>query len=139
MELLLNAVWAIISGLVIARLLEHRQRRFEPKQLLHLGALLCAALILFPSISVSDDIHSEPFIVEDSRLARHIAGAKSFAGAVPLIWLAIISSPILLATGHRQWWLISEFSETLLRPSPLLRDFLGRAPPAALTTPGVGC
>ena len=138
MELLLNTAWAVISGLVIAGLLQHRQRRFERKQFLHLGALLCAAVILFPSISVSDDIHSEPFIVEDSRLPRQIAGARVPGGVFTLLWLASISSLLLLAVGRRQWWLTTEISEDVLHTSPLLGNILGRAPPLALTRLGVG-
>jgi len=138
MELLLNAAWAVVSGLVIAGLLQHRQRRLERKLFLHLGVLLCAAVILFPSISVSDDIHSEPFIVEDSSLTRHIAAAKTPGGLVPLLWLASISSLLLLAAGRRQWRPTTEIPEHILQPSLLPGDILGRAPPLALTCLGVG-
>ena len=138
MELFLNAVWLVVCAMAVARLLRNRRSRFERKQLLHLGALLCAAVILFPSISVSDDIHSEPFIVEDSRSIRHIAGAKAPGGAVPLLWLGIASLLLLLAHGLRQSSLAIDTSSHLLQTSPLLRDLLGRAPPLALACRSAG-
>jgi hypothetical protein len=125
--------------MAVAGLLRSRRCRFERKQFLHLGALLCAAVILFPSVSVSDDIHSEPFIVEDSRSARHIAGAKAPGGAVPLLWLGIASLLLLLAHGLRQSSLAIDTSSHFLQTSPLLRDLLGRAPPPlALAYRGAG-
>ena len=132
MELFLNAVWVVVSAMAVAGLLRSRRSQFERKQFLHLGALLCAAVILFPSISVSDDIHSEPFIVEDARSIRHIAGAKAPGGGVPLLWLGTATLLLLLAHGLRQSWAAIDTSNHFLQTSPLLRDLLGRAPPPAL-------
>jgi len=138
MELFLNAVWVVVSAMAVAGLLHTRRCRFERKQFLHLGALFCAAVILFPSISVSDDIHSEPFIVEDSRSTRHVAGAKALGGVVPLLWLGSASLLLLLAPGHRQSWPAIDTSNDFLQTSPLLRELLGRAPPPALPHRGAG-
>jgi hypothetical protein len=138
MELFLNAVWVIVSAMAVAGLLQTRPRRFERKQWLHLGALLCAAIILFPSISVSDDIHSEPFIVEDSRSTRHVGGAKTPGGAVPLLCLGTASWLLLLARGNPQSWQVTDTANSFLQTSPLLRDLLGRAPPFALAHRGAG-
>ena len=138
MELFLNAVWVVVSAMAVTGLLRSRCSRFERKHFLHLGALLCAAVILFPSISVSDDIHSEPFIVEDSRSIRHIDGAKAPGGAVRPLWLGTASLLLLLAHGLRQSSLAIDTSSHFLQASPLLRDLLGRAPPLALACRGAG-
>jgi hypothetical protein len=133
MELLLNAVWAIACGTAIAGLLQSRERRSERTQLLHLGLLLCVAAILFPSISISDDIHNEPFIVEDSRSTKHIAGAKAPSTIAPLFWLGITSLLLLLCRGRLQSWAVIESRTLFLRTFPYLRDLFGRAPPLVLT------
>jgi hypothetical protein len=138
MELLLNAVWAVACGMAIAGLLQSRDCRSERTQLLHLGLLLCVATILFPSISVSDDIHNEPFIVEDSHSTKKIAGAKTPSTITPLFWLGITSFLLLLCRGRRQSWAVLESRTLLLQASPYLRDLFGRAPPLVLTYYGVG-
>ena len=137
MELLLNAVWAVVSAIAVVGLLRSRRCRFKRKQLLHLGALLCAAVLLFPSISVSDDIHSEPFIVEDSRSIRHTPGAKAPGGVAPLLWLRS-ASLLLMLPGRPQSWPAIDTSSHFLQTSPILRDVLGRAPPLALAYFGAG-
>jgi hypothetical protein len=138
MELLLNAVWAVACGMAIAGLLQSRERRSERTQLLHLGLLLCVAAILFPFISISDDIHNELFIIEDSRSTKHITGAKAPSTIAPLLWLGIASLLLLLGRGGRQSWAVIESCTLFLRTSPCLRSVLGRAPPLVLTFHGLG-
>ena len=65
MELLLNIVWALLAGTTISAFLSSAQAQ-RKQFLLALAALSCALLLLFPSISVSDDLHFHAFVTEDS-------------------------------------------------------------------------
>jgi hypothetical protein len=132
MELLLNAVWVAIWGTALALLFQSSGCGFDRKRFLRVGALLCAAVVLFPFISASDDIYSEPFIVEDSRSGKHVTGAKVPGGVVVLLWLASASLLLLFDLRRRQTVLSVNPTNPFLHASPLLKDLLGRAPPLAL-------
>jgi len=132
MELFLNAMWLAIWATALAVLLQSSRCEFDRKQFLRVGALLCAAVILFPFISASDDIHSEPFIVEDSRSGKHVTGAKAPSGIIVLLWLAGASLLLLFDPRRRQTVIPVNAPNHFLHASPLLRDLLGRAPPCAL-------
>lgn len=132
MELFLNAVWVGVWATALGLLLQSSGCQFDRKQFLRVGALLCAAVVLFPFISASDDIHSEPFIVEDSRSGKHVTGARTLSGIIVLLWLAGASLLLLFDTRHRQTLLPVNTSNHFLHTPPLLRDVLGRAPPCAL-------
>jgi hypothetical protein len=132
MELLLNAVWVAMWATALALPLQSSSSGFYRKRFLRVGALLCAAVVLFPFISASDDIHSEPFIIEDSRSGKHVTGAKVPGGSILLLWLASASLLLLFDLRRRQTLLPVNPSNHFLDASPLLRDLLGRAPPLAL-------
>lgn len=138
MELFLNAVWVAIWATAVALLFQSSGCRFDRKRFLRVGVLLCAAVVLFPFISASDDIHSEPFIVEDSRSGKHVTGAKVPGGSILLLWLASASLLLLFDLRRRQTLLPLNPSNHFLDASPLLRDLLGRAPPLALYLRGTG-
>ena len=132
MELLLNAVWVAIWATALALLFQSSGYGFDRKRFLRVGALLCAAIVLFPFISASDDIHSEPFIVEDSRSGKHVTGARAPGGIIVLLWLGSASLLLLFDHRRRRTLLSVNATNPFLHASPLLRDLLGRAPPLAL-------
>ncbi len=74
MELLLNLVWLVVACTALARWTRQRacgdaagRRRAWGLELFALG---CALVLLFPIISVSDDLQAEPAAVEANRGAR---------------------------------------------------------------------
>lgn len=125
MELLLNLVWAVVAGTAIATFLlsvPNRRKEF----LLAVCALCCALLLLFPTISVSDDLHFHAFVSEDSNPNKRLAGA----GLINIEHFATIFLVLgaLLACLFR---VIGLFRAAAV-PSPTLlieRPVLGRAPP----------
>jgi hypothetical protein len=134
MELFLNAAWVVVCAVGIIGL---GQRRSGWRlQKLFLGALFCAAVTLFPVISASDDIHSPPFMIEDSRSTKHLVSATS-AGATSVVLCFGRSGPALLFGGlARYCWPVIETSSSFLQSPLLIQDVLGRAPPVVRTTDG---
>ena|SRR5947207_12999533 len=132
MELVLNLVWFATATVVVADFV----RRAAPDRkgfLLALGALSCALLLLFPAVSISDDLHVDPFFAEDASATKRLTNATSHANPVPhSIWF--------------EFWLLAALFASLCRPGrfqpeqPVLSYFspdsnnfrLGRAPPAFL-------
>lgn len=71
MELFLNLVWvAIASGTLLTYLAERVTDR--KRSHLGLGALACALVFLLPAISITDDLHSDAFAVEDASLGKRL-------------------------------------------------------------------
>jgi len=132
MELILNLVWFAIATVAVADF----ARRAAPDRkrfLLALGALGCALLLLFPAVSISDDLHVPPFFAEDASATKRLANATSHANPVPhSIWFGCWLLAALFA-GLRQRGRFRPEQPVL---SYLSRDFnnfrLGRAPPAFL-------
>ena len=131
-ELLFNAVWFVLAAVAVMALLRNRHCVPERRHLLlHLGALLCAAAILFPSISLSDDLHFQEFIVEDSKSTKRLSHDVAHANPIaPLFWfaIAILTIQFVAACGRR--WRLRESSPVSYRSPVFNRRLLGRAPPA---------
>src|ERR1043166_7740057 len=98
MELLVSASWLVVVVAAIVALLRNHRRTTAPLHLwLTLGALVCIAIVLFPSISISDDLHFDSFIVEDSNSSKRLTQAAVLAHSVsPLFWYAIAFSAFRL-------------------------------------------
>jgi len=79
MELGLNLFWLLVASASFALVSLRRDprppapRRSGPRIL----ALVCALLILFPVISVTDDLHAEQAVLEDSNPSKRI---EKFSG-----------------------------------------------------------
>lgn len=91
MEVLLNTIWLLVS---IAAFVCWRPDRFNSTQrgqtrLLAVVTLACALLLLFPVISLTDDLHAEQYPMEDSSRsvikARHLAHGCLRASRSPLV------------------------------------------------------
>ncbi len=129
MELLLNLVWVLVAGTSVSAFLlwaPNRRKEF----LLGLGALCCALLLLFPAISISDDLHFQAFVSEDSNPTKRLANAVHVNVEHFATFLVVLSA--LLACLFR---MIGFIRTAAAVPSPTLlmeRAVLGRAPPFPL-------
>jgi hypothetical protein len=132
-ELFLNILWLALALAAFADLLRlHRRCRNARRLLLPLGALFCAAALLFPSISATDDLHRDAFVVEDSNAIKRVVSAVAHvAPLVPLEWFGICSLAFLLVSRDRKWRLV-EIGSTIYSTPLLTSPVLGRAPPATL-------
>jgi hypothetical protein len=132
MELFLNSVWfTLVAAGLFALLQAYRKGLDRRRFLLALGALLCAAAILFPSISITDDLHLDAFVMEDSNSTKRLGNAVTHA--VPLskiAWLGFVALSFLLVSRQCSWCLAENISPSYKAPL-LIRPVLGRAPPAS--------
>ncbi len=138
MELALNAFWllvALASFLLWWRRKPHaaRGRRQLCDSLRRLATLACALALLFPVISVTDDLHGEQPLAEDSstsqRVLKRWAGSQDSSNHDPLASSPPYSGlrqPYLLDKGALGWILLSLAPPSL---SGLAHSFEGRAPP----------
>jgi hypothetical protein len=128
MEALLNIVWFLIAaGSFIASIwVVPRDRRHLLPQLV---TLLCVLILLFPTISITDDLQAETFVVEHSITKRTMSGAAYSSRIIPKFGVAIVPvaplSAMLRCASLRN---SEEMFESRL-DSPAFRPTLGRAPP----------
>jgi hypothetical protein len=81
MELTLNLVWVCLSGAVLWRW----TRSEKPGASSHwfgLLALGCVLLLLFPAVSISDDLQVNSATLEDASVRKWTPGQPHFAPAV---------------------------------------------------------
>jgi hypothetical protein len=132
MELLLNIVWFAIASVALGEF----ARRVSPDRqqfLLALGALGCALLLLFPVVSISDDLHVQTFVAEDSFAAKRLVSNAVHARPVsPSLWFGVSLLAILFVGLRRGTWFRSELPALSYRSPLLQHPGLGRAPPASL-------
>lgn len=72
MEILLNILWMVVALLAIANWRARRSHHHAAHAAL---ALTCALLLLFPIISLSDDLHGSALYTEEAPAKRLVAGA----------------------------------------------------------------
>jgi uncharacterized membrane protein YbjE (DUF340 family) len=128
MELLLNVVWAILAGTAVSAFLGSAPAR-RKQFLLAFGALCCALLLLFPSISVSDDLHFQAFVSEDSNPSKKLVNAAHVSVEHFTSILFVLSA--LLAGLFRVIGFIRIATACPSLSSLLERPIHGRAPPTA--------
>lgn len=128
MELLLNLVWVLIAAAALCWHLRSAPK--DGKQfLLALGALCCALLLLFPTISVSDDLHVQAIVTEDSSPTKRLASVITHVAPVYQIAIFFVFSSLLAALFRTVCFVRTATPPPYL--SALLdRPVLGRAPPA---------
>ena len=94
MELVLNLVWLAIATIVVADF----ARRSAPDQkrfLMALGALSCALLLLFPAVSISDDLHMQPFF------ARGFLSNQAFSKSSKSSQSRLALNPVRVLASYR--------------------------------------
>jgi hypothetical protein len=130
-ELFLNFLWFVLATGALSALLHARRRNAQSGRgfLVALFALVCAAALLFPAISITDDLHFNAFVVEDSSATKRLVNA--IAQAAPIVaveWFGFALSAFLLTLRQRKWHVVA--STSIPYKAPLLtRPALGRAPP----------
>ena len=80
MEALLNLVWLLIAVVATARFAIAADVSCPVRRRLAGTALFCVIALLFPIISVTDDLHEDAALVEETTAARRVS-----AGAQPRI------------------------------------------------------
>jgi hypothetical protein len=129
MELTLNLVWALLAAYLVQLWMVHARREGASRQT-QLAALAMMLLILFPVISVTDDLLAaqNPAEVESSlRRDDGAMQAQPFFPAVAALPPAFFAAPDFGATGLAP----RGFSETPAVRSPALQSIHNRPPPTA--------
>lgn len=74
MELLLNLAWLLVAVVSAIGLLRYARNRENSQSFWVMAtAMLCVVVLLFPVISMTDDLHAEVFMAEESGKRRVIA------------------------------------------------------------------
>ena len=135
MELILNLGWLLLAAACF-HFWWPRKRRFggqRNRSLRGFLALGCALVVLFPIISVTDDLHEEQAVMEDSsaRLTKRWAGSHGSASAEQHFFTppSRVSSrlPFVADLARVSGWLCEP--ETSSRLEDYLSPVFGRAPP----------
>ncbi len=131
MELFLNSVWfLLVAAGLLAVLRAYRHGLDRRRFLLSLGALLCAAAIVFPSISITDDLHLDAFVMEDSNSTKRLGNAVTHAAPLAKIaWLGFVALSFLPVSRQCSWFLVGDIPSSY-KVLFLIRPVSGRAPPA---------
>jgi hypothetical protein len=126
MELLLNLVWFFVGGIALWSFLGSSSKG-QKQFLFALVALFCAVLLLFPAISVSDDLHFPAFVSEDSNVSKRLLSAAQ-ASSIEY-WAPLLLAFLFTLFGRPLWFIRT--TKSISRLSALFdRPVHGRAPPA---------
>lgn len=140
MELALNLVWAVIAVASYASLFRHfvmcgTEDARLPTRRQSFIALTCALAILFPVISLTDDLHEIQATAEDASSAglvikRCVAG-QSTESARSLHQAFLVSAPFI-STARRAEFGVEPERQILTPSSAVLRFPFSRPPPPVL-------
>lgn len=130
-EFVLNSAWLVLVACAVTVFLRKNARKIDKRAfLISLGALVCAASLLLPSISITDDLHFEAFVVEDSNSTKRVAHAGPNAAPVaPVVWLVVALCGILPASRLRVRARITVTNVRHYISSWSCQPLAGRAPP----------
>lgn len=134
MELALNLVWFFVSLAAFA-LLEWRwyqpgiQASVPVPRWKSVVQLVCALVILFPVVSLSDDLHEQAIAVEESQPRPLIAKAELAKSSGAHSSAAHLQMPI---------WAEPRASSTSIRPIGRVEELLLSTPANFLSRPRIG-
>ena len=102
MELLLNLAWLLVTVICSVALLRRvlRTRNSVPLWVM-ITAVVCVMVLLFPVISMTDDLHAEVFTAEESGKRNVVAvQVQQLSAFAPVLaaWLLIFMPVPLVAT-----------------------------------------
>lgn len=130
MELLLNLAWLLVTVVCSIALLRRARRNPDAAHLwIVITALVCIMILLFPVISMTDDLHAELFTAEDSGKRRVAAvQVQQLVAFVHVLatWLTIlIAAPLAAVWASRSAELVSRPLDgtritSFIRPPPFL-------------------
>jgi hypothetical protein len=139
MELFFNLLWLLIALASFAQWrrvvrLRHAARS-RVKAALPLVALVCALAILFPSISVTDNLHPGLFTTEDGSRSRRAMAAMAGAAHAAMGHPSQASPPALITSPVQPYKFESAvaklyFATCSALPATLARSLPSRAPPS---------
>lgn len=100
MELLLNLIWVAISSTALLMWVHwrtHSRSRSAPEMVRGLMVLVCILALLFPVISISDDLYQMVSLAEGSRQqdvlkSPELRGIYHLAAALPIM-LSVAQAP----------------------------------------------
>lgn len=134
MELLLNAVWLLLSMAAVGVLLRHCLRTHGRLAVHGIVVTACAVILLFPVISITDDLHAEQMPMEDAS-----ATSKKLLKATELTAVRLSLPPVAAIIGTSvlpdPCWLASSVVTANIPPteaSGVVSRQFGRAPPSLL-------
>jgi hypothetical protein len=138
MEVLLNLFWLLIAlgafarwGRRIAR--TGRKDRRIRQAISPLLALACALAVLFPAISVTDDLHPQLAVIEDSSATRRnvtsVGGGHGQSNHGALASPPALASAPFQSPGYRNVLASVTFIDSIHPDGPLARTASERAPP----------
>ncbi len=123
MELLFNSLWLFFVLAGGMALLRARSGHSTAKRL---AALACVAVLLFPAISITDDLHPDFIAVEDA--ARRIVHVQAPAALLHLHVASLLPVLKLAPSGSA----LSILSPAVFPANDgFVRPVTGRAPPVA--------
>jgi hypothetical protein len=143
MELALNLIWVCVALSGCALLAANLSRTSgsaegRPSNRQKIIAMSCALIILFFVISMTDDLHDQEILVEDSKSLRVITGtgstslAAAHSAAIPafLLFFGLARNSLSFALPSARRLL--EPLEVSFTAAICSRSLRGRAPPAPL-------
>jgi hypothetical protein len=129
MELGLNLVWMLLAVVIVGLWLRHAPPERQGRRT-QIAALAMLILILFPIISVSDDLQAAQNLAEDNIYLR-----RGFTGANPHSVFPVVA-PLHPAPLAEPTFVLSRIHAFCQLPAPLLNfpalsTIQNRPPPAA--------
>jgi hypothetical protein len=101
----------------------------QKKFLFALGALCCTLLLLFPTISASDDLQTQAAITEDSTASKRFENAAAHSSSLLQV-VFYIPCGTLLSILSRNFWSLHADAPARKFSAIYTRQLAGRAPPA---------
>jgi NADH:ubiquinone oxidoreductase subunit 6 (subunit J) len=125
LELTLNLVWLVLCLLLLAVLGPAVKAPLAGRtRVVAAVALVCILFLLFPVISMSDDLHNNPAMLEGSKLKK--LALASHAVAALLTWAVVQASPKAVV------WPISGAEKTSTLSQIAFTTSVFRRPPPAI-------
>jgi hypothetical protein len=141
MELTLNLVWVCVAIAGVFAQIVMRSRASAPadrqaNNWRKIVAMVCALVILFFVISMTDDLHDQALLLEERRLSRVAAGAGTRAHSaspryVPADFL-VFHLPMPLSPSPPSVRRLVDPAEFLFAAAIECESLCGRAPPVSL-------
>jgi hypothetical protein len=128
LETALNLVWLGVSAALLIACGVHMSRAGEDRsRAMAVIALVCLICLLFPVISMTDDLNcTGPALVETSKLKKLAASAH--------VVLTLLSWPALLQAPQENRWAAPDRAPDIRRPLQEVFAFsLNRRPPPLLS------
>ena len=129
MELVLNLAWLLVALVSAMGLLRYARNEANPRNVWIVAtAMLCIVVLLFPVISMTDDLHAEVFMAEESGKRRVIAVQLEHQLSSLQALAARLAAP-LMAQSRSTWSAMREAAVPRLLDGTTL-DLCNRPPPS---------